>query len=434
MKSMLQDLPRAIGQGMVECLLFFPVLYIPMVYLLPKSFMIIWSVVLILGYAAGFAGSRQFNLNTFLKSGLWACVLAIVVSISLLGTSLALLVTVPSLIVACYRGARMEQISWFIMFPGQYFLIGLIVYGVSSFVLSFIVSFKPFLSVLTLAGALALIVTLFIVNRKSVEEQTLPGSEVPVIEQRVLRYNRGMIIILLLIIGVIVLFSQLQQWLAALGRSIASWISGLLSTSPEESEPLQQNLPGENNMPFPEEISSPPAWIKFIEQLAFYAFYILAAALIVFLLYRFAKALPGLLRQMSAWLNRLMSRSPQNVAVLGYEDEEIEIEHEKASKLFKRLLKGLGVNRPFHKNDESGDNAAKIRQIYRRILTRKIREGYKWQPSRTPRETEQDLKAWKEAEESMTEGFISLYEQARYGDRSIRDDELHNNLKKFNRK
>lgn len=434
MKTMLKDLPRVIGQGMVECLLFFPILSIPMAYLIPKLYMIIWPVVLILGYAAGFVGSRLFRLNTYLKSVLWACVISVVVSISLFGTSLALFVTVPSLTVACYRGSRMEQNSWYIMFPGQFYLVGLILYGVSSFVLSFMSSFEPYFFILTLAGVLALIVTLFIVNRNSVEEQTLPGSEGPVIEHRVLRQNRGMILSLLLIIGVIVLLPQMQQWLAALGKSIASWIAGLLSSSPEEIEPPLENFPAESNLPFLEEVSSPPAWIKFIEQLAFYAFYFLAAAFIVFLLYRFAKSLPRWLRKMSAWLNRLMLRSPNNEALLGYEDEEIEIEHEKAVNRFKRLLSRVRGNGLFQKNDEPDDNAARIRQLYRNILNRKIQEGYKWQRSRTPRETEQDLKAWKEAEESMSERFISLYEQARYGHRSISDDELHDNLKKLKHK
>lgn len=431
MKSTLKDLPRAVIQGFVECLLYFPVLLIPMVYLLPNSLINIWPLIVVLGYGAGFAGSRALKLNTFLKSVLWASVIALLISFFLGGTSLALLITVPSLFVACYRGSRMEHMSWSQMFPGSYFIIGFIIYGVSSFVLSFIESFQPYTTALTVSGAAALIVTLFIVNRNSVEEQTLSGSERPFIEQRVLRQNRGLIIVLLLIISILVFLPQLQQWLSELGRSIAAWIAGFLTTTPGELEPVQ-NLPQETSLPFNDEKSTPPAWIKFIEKLTFYAVYIAAAALIVYLLYRFVKILPRLLRKASKWLNRLMSRQTQVGAALGYEDEEVEIEHEKAAGRLKRLLSKVQWNGSRHA--EPDDNSAKIRRIYKKVLIRKIREGYRWKPSRTPRETGLDIKEWKEADESISEDLIRLYEQARYGHKPITDDELKDNIQELKHK
>lgn len=431
MKSTLKDLPRAVIQGFVECLLYFPVLLIPMVYLLPNTLIKLWPIIVVVGYGAGFAGSRVLKLNTFLKSVLWASVMTLIVSISLVGTSLALLITVPSVFVACYRGARMEHISWSMMFPGSYFLIGFVIYGVSSFVLSFIESFQPYTPALTVSGAAALIVTLFIVNRNSVEEQTLPGSGRPFIDQRVLRQNRGLVIVLLLIISILVFLPQLQQWLSGLGRSLAAWIAGFLSSSPGELDPVQ-NLPQENSLPFNDEKSTPPAWIKLIEKLTFYAFYIAAAALIVYLLNRFVKILPRLLRKAAVWLNRLMSRQAQVGAALGYEDEEVEIEHEKASGRLKRLLSRVRMNGSRHA--EPDDNSAKIRRIFKRVLIRKIREGYKWKPSRTPRETGLDIKEWKEADESLSEDLIRLYEQARYGHKPITDDEVKNNIQELKHK
>lgn len=431
MKSLFRDLPRAMGQGVVECLLFFPILYIPMAYLFSQSYMIVWLIVLIFGYAGGFAASRLFRLNTYFKLAFWACVIGVLVTMSLFGLSLALFVAVPSFITAFYRGGRMEHISWYTLFPGHYYLIGLIAYGGSSFVLSFAPSFDPYFSILTVAGALALIVTLFIVNRNSVEEQSIPGSEGPVIERRVLQQNRGMIVALLLIIGVIVLIPQLQQWLSALGKMIASWFAGLFNSTPEVHEPPRENLPEVGNLPFSEEAASPPAWMEFIEQLALYVFYMIVTVLILFLLYRFARSLPNLLRKISVWMNRLMSRSPNNEALLGYVDEETEIEHEKAIHRFKRLLNRVRGSESSERNGEPDHNAARIRKLYRKILIRKIQQGYQWNKSRTPRETGQDLKAWGKAEEPMSEKFIHLYEQARYGHRTITDEEMQDSLKEL---
>lgn len=431
---MLKGLPRILGMGFAEILLYFPVLFIPMVYLFPDSLILVWPLIVVLGYGLGYAGSCMLRIKTFLMTFLWASVVAVSVSYFLFGTTIALLIAVPSLYVTCYRGIRMEQTGSSLMYSGPYFLIGLAIYGVSSFVLSFVDLFKPYTLVITVAGVCALIMTLFILNRHYVEEQTLPGAQKPIVEQRVLRQNRGMIVILILIIGGLALLPMLQEWIAALGRSIASWIGNLLQTSPGEPETPEQNPSDASEFPFANDASEPSAFMEFLEKLAFYVVYIAAAALILYLLYRFIKILPKLLQKISAWMNRLMSRQTQDEASLGYEDEEIEIEHEKVSGRLKRLLGKARMKGAFQTGSESEDNATKIRRVYRRILTHKIREGYNWKASRTPRETKQDMRVWKESDESISDEFIRLYEQARYGHRSIQDDELNNNLKELKHK
>lgn len=431
MSVMLKGLPRVIGMGFAETLLYFPVLFIPMVYLLPESSIPLWILVVILGYGLGYAGSYILRIKTFLMTFLWSSAVAVSISYILIGADIGLVMAVPSLYVTCYRGIRMKQTGISILYSGSYFFIGLAIYGVSSFILSFIERFQPYTLVMTGAGASALVMTLFMLNRHYVEEQTLPGSKKPIVEQRVLRQNRGMIIILIATIGGLSLLPMLQAWLSALGRSIATWIGHLLQTSPGEPESTPEIVPEAAEMPFANEPSEPSSLMEFLEKLAFYVVYIAAAALILYLLYRFVKVLPKLLQKGSAWLNRLMSHQVQDEAFLGYEDEEIEIEHEKVASRLKRLLASARWNGAIHKESESVDNATQIRRVYRRILTHKIREGYKWKVSKTPRETKRDMKAWSESDEPISDEFIRLYEQARYGHRSIRDEELNNNLKEL---
>ena len=128
----------------------------------------------------------------------------------------------------------MEQASWNLMFPGTYFLIGLILFGVSSFILSFMDSFQGGISSLTWMGA-ALGLTLLLVNRQLVLDETLPGNDQPVLERRVLRYNRWFILVLLLLVAVV-----------AFCRSCSSgsliWREGSLHGSPDGSAPVQSRL------------------------------------------------------------------------------------------------------------------------------------------------------------------------------------------------
>ncbi|WP_054958254.1 DUF4129 domain-containing protein [Paenibacillus dakarensis] len=435
MISMKKEIPRVLGAGLMECLLFFPVLFIPMIYLVPHSLIMVWTCITVLGYVLGFAGSRLFRLDTFLKVYLWVILLTVSISYFLFGASLALLIAVPSLFITCYRGARLEQMGLSFTYSLQYFVTALGIYGVSSFVLSFIDSFKPYNQVLTIAGAIAVITTVFVVNRIYVEEQTLSGAEKPLVDQRVRRQNIGMITVLLLLITVLALLPMLKQWIVGFGKSALSWIMGLFGTPSEEPTRLMEQAPATPpELPFPLEQAESSALAVFLEKLVSYVVFIVIAALVVYLLYSFIKILHKVIHNISKWMNRLMSRQALDEANLGYEDEEIEIEHEKAVGRLKRLRFKGRRKQGFIGDAESSDNAAQIRRVYRRILIRNIREGYKWKSSQTPRETKADITEWNETNEPLSDEFIRLYEQARYGRIPIRDGELNNKLKELRHK
>ena len=127
----------------------------------------------------------------------------------------------------------MEQASWNLMFPGTYFLIGLILFGVSSFILSFMDSFQGGISSLTWMGR-ALGLTLLLVNRQLVLDETLPGNDQPVLERRVLRYNRWFILVLSLLVAVVAF--------AACGSGSLIWREGSPHGSPDGSAPVQSRL------------------------------------------------------------------------------------------------------------------------------------------------------------------------------------------------
>lgn len=108
---------KALLQGFVECILFFPVLFISAFYLMPESFRWIWPALVLAGYILGYTGGQLFKFNRQFKAFLWGCLVSVLLSIAMLGVDLALAYSIPVLFVASYRGSRMEQISWNLMFP-----------------------------------------------------------------------------------------------------------------------------------------------------------------------------------------------------------------------------------------------------------------------------------------------------------------------------
>lgn len=401
------------GQGLVECLLFFPLLYIPLVYAKAGPWIAVWPLMVVVGYGVGYACSRLFRINTVLKTVFWSLAWSVALSLMAFGLSLMLLIGATGLFAACYRGIRMEQTHWPVLFPGMYYLVGLIVYGCSSFILNFEPSFAPYRGALTWFGAAALAVTLFIINRNHVEEATLPHDDKVILEKRVRRQNRWLVASMLLLIAVLVLLPQLRQGLEYLWNAFVSWINGLFQQLPEDKpEPLPEQprleeplLPAEESLP-------PPQWIKILEKFMIFAACAAAGLAAVYLLYRLARMLPKWADKLSAWLNRLLSRRSGEGERLGYVDEVEKIAPSKRRNGFKRWRFSAGNNRADAR--EEGQEAG-IRRLYRKIVERNIRQGYDWKKHLTPRETVHDLKMWKEASEPVPDGLVELYEQARYG-------------------
>lgn len=113
--------------------MYFPVLFIPAFYLLPESYRWIWPALVLGGYVLGYAGAHWFNMDRQFKAFVWSCLVSVAVSVAFVGVDIILAYVIPLLFIASIRGSRMEQVNWNLMFPGTYFLIGLILYGVSSF-------------------------------------------------------------------------------------------------------------------------------------------------------------------------------------------------------------------------------------------------------------------------------------------------------------
>lgn len=420
--------PQMLLQAVVEILLFFPLVYIPAYYLLSPDRLWWWPALFLAGYMLGFTGTRIWMLARLAAAGLWACITAAVLSVSVIGIDQALMLALPLIYIASYRGIRMAHVSWDVLFPGPFYLTGLITYGGASFVLSFNETFHDLRISLAWSGALALIATLFVLNQRMVLEQTLPGKGAPVLERRVLRQNRLLIVVLLILTAAVVVFPRLQQLLGELIRGITSWISQWLQSPPTEEPPGDPEvIPPNPELPIGEDAPSPSPLLAILEQIAIYTVYVLLIAAVLLVLYRFGKHLPRLLRQVAAWLNRRFSHQ-KGQEMLGYEDEVEQIEHEPAGG---KLLRGLRRRFTFRKDEAATDNASAVRQMYRRILSRTIREGYHWNPALTPRETGTDLSRWKGKSDDteLPSELIDLYEVVRYGSRELSDEEVQHVLK-----
>ena len=63
--------------------------------------------------------------------------------------------------------------------------------------------------------------------------------------------------------------------------------------------------------------------------------------------------------------------------------------------------------------DSLANNLERIRYLYREAVIRVTQEGYRFRPSLTPRELQEDVNRWRQGQGRISEQLVLLYEQAR---------------------
>ncbi|NMO97786.1 DUF4129 domain-containing protein [Paenibacillus lemnae] len=411
---------RILGQATTECLIFFPLLYIPFSFMGSDigDILIVASIVLA-GYITGWMADKYMKLNTLFKAASMAIIFSVSMSLLIWGLSLQTAAAGLFWFIAFYRGVRMGQEHWFSLFPGRDYLIGLIIYAVSSFILQYMPEFEPYSNGLTWLGAAALIVTLLQLNRRHVEDSTLPGSEPPALEKRVRHQNQGMIWFLITCIALLVLLPVLRNGAEQVWNSMVTWMSGLIDRSPvQEDDMVPPNLQEMTPMlPIEEEPPPPPAWLVWLENMVKYIVYIAMGGAVLFLLYYIFTKMPSWFSALSAWLNRLRSRQSPLTEAGAYEDE---VERIKPARMGKHRKRRSVLRKKSEDDGMEHDLKTLIRMWYRSLLERKIREGYVLQKHLTPRETADDLESKDQTKaEPIPEELVEYYEQARYGNKEL---------------
>ena len=272
--------------------------------------------------------------------------------------------------------------------------LGLILYFAAAIVYSQAEMFAGAVPLLTWLGAASLVIALFVANglflnaaAYSNRRDAVPGV--------LRRHNRLMIGgVLALIVLLTVLFGN------AFGKLLIAVIRALLSLLPrgtEEAAPPDSPEPEIAITPFP-----PPEEGGVRTMILDFIFYALGTIVIVALLYLVGRWLyknGG--ETIRYWMDRLLSflarqRRPA-AEEAGDTDEETDVfSWETVAKRFQGTWLGrlLMRNRDV-KWEDLGTNRERVRWLYRRWLLEAVESGYEPRRAMTPRETAEDVRAWR---------------------------------------
>ncbi|MBJ6359959.1 DUF4129 domain-containing protein [Paenibacillus sp. GCM10012307] len=423
MTRMLRVARNAACQGFVEFLLYFPALLVIQVYLLHGSG---WSALLLLlllalSYGLGSCASSLLKLRQLYRLLIFCIVGGAALSYIVYGAGLSSLGSAGVLIgISLYRGARSDQAAWGERFPlGAYFT-GLSLYFIASIIFGFVQELQPYTSLLLGCGIASLVAAMYISNSRMLWIETASG-EASALPAGVRRHNRlqiGLLLAAVLLLTFLQRFDRVLIWLR-------DWIQSLFEDRGESATPEQTPLepgPPEISPLIPGEPREPSVLLMYLEKLLSAIIMIALGILLIWLLYKGIRRVPGAASIIRRWLGRLLNRQRGSFAHDGYVDEVETVLDWNGSKQGKGR-KSIGKRGRERWQEDMGAND-KVRFLYRVWLRQKRKEGYERLPYQTPRETLDELLRSESDEPGLAHQLTDMYEQARYSANEVPPEEI----------
>jgi len=215
----------------------------------------------------------------------------------------------------------------------------------------------------------------------------------------------------------------LQAGARAVWQQLVRFYLWLLPDGSNTPAPAAPSEP--QNFPVLPEAAKRHPWQVVLEKIVEYAVWIALAALLLYLLYRGARGLPGLLGRWKAILARLIGRGVPDEAASYRDEKESLLELAETPRLLAgRMRQWFG--RRFRKReswDSLADNRERVRYLYRLLLKRAAEQGSKPLPAATPLEIGRELAARTDLRMPAV-ALAERYSDVRYGEAKPSDEEV----------
>lgn len=413
------------GLGVVELAMFLPVWLVAAIYAVPGSGLrTVWLLTLPVLTLCGV-------LLSFRITKLWIRWLAAAVP--------GLLHMLP-FHDSVVHGVLLFAASWTAVVRGMYvsspesrakavlrYAVGLAIYLAGYTVVRLLAEWRPYLPLLTIAGTICLVIALFTVNRRMLQQETLSADEHAAAAVPGLRRHNRMFVLAVTVGAITVtatMSGALGHWLWLLLRALLRALLPGDQPQPEPEPPPQPTNPMQL-LPAAEE----KGWFGHLLDILFYTFGAAAVGVLGFLLvrtlYRNRRVIAGFVRRVLNRIAAWLGRSQRPDAGTGYVDEETTIFSWESvqGELARKWRQRFGGGRRPERWNELRDNRERVRFLYRRWLRGLANRGYTVRSTLTPEEICQEAQNWVETT-GGAKGLVDLYYKARYGSGGITDQEV----------
>ncbi|QGQ98278.1 DUF4129 domain-containing protein [Paenibacillus psychroresistens] len=422
----------------IEILLFFPILFLVHNWIISTE-TFIWIALLLVFYSLGYLASAWLYLNK------WYSLLGVGLSCSCLIVYGGLGLTLSGIFTGLlgfylfFRGTFIATRAWNNVFPTPIYWLGLGSYFLVSVYYRLQPETRVHLPLLFWLGLISVAITLLVISQERIIQESLPEKNGRhLVNKKQLWHGRIISIAVLCIITIVATVKQLAEGLTYLNHIfwqgvlyIARKISQLFSSPPQEPQPEQTPPPAQ--LP-PAESAEPSAFWMWVEKILYIVVIAVVCVVALYLIYILGKRLIRLGRLLYNWLNRRLNQDGIEQET-GYEDESTSLTSwgdliksygSKASNWLERMRK-----REVKWSDLT-TNAEKARYLYRLFVMKSLSKSTKIDSHLTAQEMILTIQQRMPELSDSSEQLASLYNQARYSDHPIQDEDitkLKNSLK-----
>ena len=423
--------------GIIEYLLLFPILLFLGVYLVPQILWP-WLLSILLLFFIGLLMKKMIPKRNWMIDV--SIVLLIGISSSFIFAENIFLRIFLAIIhtVIVYRGTMYAEQDWRQLLPAPIlWTVGFIIYFVGYFFYRYVDPLTPHLTLITVTGAMFVLITIFLSNGEHLRSATLSKDSKPFISRSTKRQNRLFLLITLIFIAGISNFQLIQN---ILSKTIIAFLNWIFSGS-QGADVVEEMPPASTQAPmFPMgDQKEPSAFAKLMEVITEYLMYAVAIMTVIVIVLLLVKKIRLWLKQgfyrLIQFLKRVISPNDSE-ETSHYLDEKESIfnweEWKKSnSEKVKRLVTNLLKREP---QWESLSRKEKVRHVYRHFVSEHSK-NLDYSVSHTPREVLKELKAaMVSLDETQLDTLRSAYEHTRYGEQEVDDQKIKEIYSLINRK
>ncbi|MFD0696127.1 DUF4129 domain-containing protein [Paenibacillus sp. GCM10027628] len=428
-QRLIQSLGMTMLWGSIELILYFPILVLIQLYVADTP---IWmtSLQLLFCYAAGTIGGSTRLLTRRIFELLFAAVVSYGLACLLQGNGWQSGVFAVIGILPAFRGIQFTKAEWTELFPTNAFIFPCVIYFIGVPIMGRIDPFHPWIGWMNGFGFCTLVIILFAINRTQLLRATLASTEQAqaALSVTVRRFGRIWLLLLIVIVAIVAYFQQLKQGAAAFIHAFFAWIFRMLHTDsppdlpPQPSPAIQQPL-----FPPPEPTAEPSWFDILLQRIEVIAGSVIGVVFILLVLYLLASKLAPIIL---AFVRRLLHRTRQNkrsTESMDFTDEkENLLEWKEIPRLWWNQLTQMWSREKERqlKWAHLENNRQRVRFLYALLIGHAAGHGYVHNKALTPNETGQHLKNEFQLSEQAVHAITEAYNQVRYGEIEIHDDEL----------
>mgnify|MGYP001384159096 CR=1 FL=1 len=426
MMDKLQSALRAGLSSIVELLIAMPALLFIHLYVLPDPVFWIWLPSHALLYAIGCL-LRPIRANPgVIVHQLLLIAISALFSWIWFGVSLPGIISLLTAWIALARGGVLAFLPLRSALRTNVYLLSIAVYFILSFVSRHAPGMQAIASAVSWCALGTLAVTLYMLNRNALDQESLQGVTKPAVARSVLWKNRALLILFAGIVVLVANFRWLLQAFQAMFHKLGEWIYWLLSLGTGGDVPPEETAPdmAQPELPFGEQEEPAAIWV-ILETIAKWIAIIVGIIAALYLLYRLCKLAITGIKALYAWImERLMAGESVSMRDQDYEDEVEKLtDFSDLAQQWRDRLRSMFQREPRVRWDRLTTNHERIRFLFRQALRRIIMDGYRYEPSQTPRELKAGVNLWT-GQEMLPEELVRYYEDARYGGKELSDQQI----------